>query len=527
VRKISSAGRTIDTGTTDWSEVGVVGKTSLVEVYRKARAFPSDLAGDAVASVAGSSGSPLPPVARARFEASAGTDLSDVRVHTGSASATAADQLGARAFTTGRDIHFAEGQYQPEVPSGTHLLAHEVAHTVQQQSGTSGPQAKLAVSEPGDAAELAADQFADHIVDGGAAPSLSSAPASVVHRTPAAPSYGGVTGVRDLAKLTIDPILDFIASTLTAVRSISAHPNDPAITHLTWMLYDPSDNMMDGSFSTLPGQLTSTTKPFKLDPSSFNSSKSFVAGKYILRCSGLNDKHQPITFADRDFNVMTADQTTGTSTATGKGGTITFTKYQKRDSSAANPKYKVDAEISFTPDPTANIDDAVFMQSVQSIDSAGASQQNTISPAQDARKTPLAWSIDAGPASPFYIEDNVTRMAGRRPITEVKDVSGFGQAGHANGAGNTSTPATLKDGPEWNRVNFFKAESVVMGRTGANRGKIYGACTWGYTATSAGVVTLAPRSVHPEPSDQFIEAKAAWNAWRAGQPAGSRPKEAP
>jgi hypothetical protein len=118
----------------------------------------------AVASTSGSIGAPLPEVARARFESSLSSDLSSVRVHTGGASASAAEGLGARAFAVGQDIHFGAGQYQPDDPFGMHLLAHEVAHTVQ-QSG-SGPRMKLEVSEPGDAFEVEADRAADAMVSG-------------------------------------------------------------------------------------------------------------------------------------------------------------------------------------------------------------------------------------------------------------------------------------------------------------------------------------------------------------------------
>jgi len=47
------------------------------------------------------------------------------------------------------------------------------------------------------------------------------------------------------------------------------------------------------------------------------------------------------------------------------------------------------------------------------------------------------------------------------------------------------------------------------------------------TTTAAGVVTMMPRSVHPAPSDQFTDAKAAWNTWQARQPAASAPTRAP
>lgn len=71
----------------------------------------------AVAQAAGSTGAPLPADLGARFGASLGSELSSVRVHTGAASAVAAEGLGARAFAVGQDIHFAAGQYRPDEAS--------------------------------------------------------------------------------------------------------------------------------------------------------------------------------------------------------------------------------------------------------------------------------------------------------------------------------------------------------------------------------------------------------------------------
>jgi len=119
-----------------------------------------------VQRAAGSSGAPLPSTVRDRFESSLGADLSAVRVHTGAASADAASAVGARAYTTGNDIHFAAGQYAPHDPFGIHLLAHEVAHTVQQSGGAPTTQYKLEVSSPGDAAEIEADRAADAMTAG-------------------------------------------------------------------------------------------------------------------------------------------------------------------------------------------------------------------------------------------------------------------------------------------------------------------------------------------------------------------------
>jgi len=142
----------------------------------------ADDADAAVGQAAGSSGASLPASLRERFESSLGADLSSVRVHTGAESATAATAVGARAYTTGQDIHFGAGEYDPSSAFGVHLLAHEVAHTVQQQGGPPTRQHKLAVSGPTDGAEVEADRAADAMV-AGAAFSVGNA-SSGLHRKP-------------------------------------------------------------------------------------------------------------------------------------------------------------------------------------------------------------------------------------------------------------------------------------------------------------------------------------------------------
>jgi len=64
-----------------------------------------------------------------------GADFSDVKIHTGADATQMNRELGAKAFTVGNDIYFNEGQYNPVSAEGKHLLAHELTHTVQQESG--------------------------------------------------------------------------------------------------------------------------------------------------------------------------------------------------------------------------------------------------------------------------------------------------------------------------------------------------------------------------------------------------------
>jgi hypothetical protein len=65
------------------------------------------------------------------MEAALGADFSGVLVHVG----TQAARIGALAFTTGNDIYFSPGRYQPETMHGQQLLGHELAHVIQQRQG--------------------------------------------------------------------------------------------------------------------------------------------------------------------------------------------------------------------------------------------------------------------------------------------------------------------------------------------------------------------------------------------------------
>jgi hypothetical protein len=79
------------------------------------------------------SGSVLPQETRTAMEERFGADFSDVTVHTDSTASQLNRTLNAKAFTSGSDIYFREGEYNPGTDSGKHLLAHELTHVVQQK----------------------------------------------------------------------------------------------------------------------------------------------------------------------------------------------------------------------------------------------------------------------------------------------------------------------------------------------------------------------------------------------------------
>jgi Domain of unknown function (DUF4157) len=105
--------------------------------------------------------------------------FSDIRVHADGEAASIAQHLGARAFTVGDDIVFDHGAYQPETLEGRFVLAHEVAHAIQNREfGTrAAPSAKK--SQEFDASESEANAFAHGAITGQSAP-LTAEPSAVI-----------------------------------------------------------------------------------------------------------------------------------------------------------------------------------------------------------------------------------------------------------------------------------------------------------------------------------------------------------
>ncbi len=116
-----------------------------------------------------SSGQPLDSAIQAKMSSATGHDFSEVKVHTSPESADLSQQIGAVAFTTGNDIFFNKGAYDPQSTHGQELLAHELTHVVQQSSGVvGGPGGAMTVNEPGDSFEQQADRVSKDVTNGAA-----------------------------------------------------------------------------------------------------------------------------------------------------------------------------------------------------------------------------------------------------------------------------------------------------------------------------------------------------------------------
>ncbi len=120
---------------------------------------------DGIHAARGGGGS-LDPGTRGAMESALGADFSGVRVHTDARADSLSRALGARAFTTGRDVFFRQGEFSPATPGGQKLIAHELTHVVQQAA--TPVQRRLTLGAEGDAYEQEAESLAERVAAGSA-----------------------------------------------------------------------------------------------------------------------------------------------------------------------------------------------------------------------------------------------------------------------------------------------------------------------------------------------------------------------
>lgn len=132
-------------------------------VAQRASSGEAELDEDTTQSIQNSrgGGQPIDERVAARSEDVIGADFSDVRVHTDAKADQLSRKLNARAFTTGNDIFFREGEYAPNTQTGEKLLAHELTHVAQQGGNTNTAVQPQRVNDPAEPAEVEADKNAD------------------------------------------------------------------------------------------------------------------------------------------------------------------------------------------------------------------------------------------------------------------------------------------------------------------------------------------------------------------------------
>lgn len=132
-RRLSARAGSLSTST---SRPALDGDLPFIRLNRGAGAAPAMYLPRQISAVGCGAGAPLPPAVQLRLGQQFSADLSTVRVHTDDRARQATRGLSARALTRGNHILLGPG----EQPTDLKLMAHEVAHVIQQRGGTSTPQ---------------------------------------------------------------------------------------------------------------------------------------------------------------------------------------------------------------------------------------------------------------------------------------------------------------------------------------------------------------------------------------------------
>jgi hypothetical protein len=141
------------------------------------------LAPPLVHDVLRSPGRPLDPGTRDYMEPRFGHSFADVRVHADARAAESAAAVHAHAYAVGRDVVFGAGRYAPGSAEGTKLIAHELAHVVQQSASVHPtPMPSLEIGSADAPEERAAEAAAERVMGGGAAGALGAEGGAVVRR---------------------------------------------------------------------------------------------------------------------------------------------------------------------------------------------------------------------------------------------------------------------------------------------------------------------------------------------------------
>ncbi len=166
----------------------------------------------AVHGVLRSPGQPLDTWVRAEMEPRFGRDFGHVRVHTDAPAAASARAVDALAYTAGSHIVFAAGQHAPQSPAGRRLLAHELAHVVQQSDAGAGIQTAPDGIAPADGVnERFAEAAAEAVLAGGRPANLGPVRGPVQRALTAPPQASPSVGMT----VTLSGLIFTLPDTLT------------------------------------------------------------------------------------------------------------------------------------------------------------------------------------------------------------------------------------------------------------------------------------------------------------------------
>ena len=186
-------------------------KQKRVGTLQRAAISPSSLneAPPIVHDVLRSTGQPLDAGTCAFMEPRFGHDFSSVLLHTDAKAAESARAVNALAYTVGSDVVFGAGQYAPHTSAGKRLLAHELAHVVQQNQCIDLQRHSLQFGPSDDQFESQANDISNRVSNNQLAPSIINLSQIRVQRDLARPPRGAPAPLQALTPAEIQAAITF------------------------------------------------------------------------------------------------------------------------------------------------------------------------------------------------------------------------------------------------------------------------------------------------------------------------------
>jgi hypothetical protein len=247
-------------------------------------------------------GQPLDVGTRTFMERRFGFDFSRVRIHSDPLAARSAGALESLAYTAGRDVVFGERQFSPSTSQGKNLLAHELAHVMQQEGAPPGALPER-VTSPDDPSERAADALANAALGGTALPrqAMTATPGVLSRRVGnvnCPPNTAGAPADPRAALEIVNPIaVDFATQTADALAADAATvatgiPATPSATlqafqdHLGLPVAVGSGFMNRLTGQVRPSQQIALREELLIVSRRFRFSARFLSGTVNFRCPG-------------------------------------------------------------------------------------------------------------------------------------------------------------------------------------------------------------------------------------------------
>ena len=199
-------------------------------VQRKDNVGGGEASSDLESSIEGArgGGQSLDASLQEKMGVAMGADFSGVKVHTDSQSDQLNKSIQAKAFTTGQDLFFRQGAYEPSSRGGQELIAHELTHVVQQNGNvvqrkpTTTPLARSTAKPKADiqmtmGSQQQKQQMAERVAKSRTLPSVKD-----VSSAPAEPSSGVSQGVENSSPAPAEPHTDDSVTSVTTEPHISA-----------------------------------------------------------------------------------------------------------------------------------------------------------------------------------------------------------------------------------------------------------------------------------------------------------------